>query len=319
MIQRALTRPAPGGNDVLLDDIADELYGLPPEAFTAARNARAKAAKDAGDRALADAVQLLRKPTAGAWVVNQLVREQRGEVDSLLDLGIRLRAAQGTLGASDLRALDEQRRQLTRAVAAQAVAIATGAGRKVSGQVAADVEETLRSAMVDPNAGAALATGRLTDTFSSNGLEPVALSRVVALADRVAAPAGGVPRIVTDAPQALSDAEARAAAARAVADAERVLEQAEQAVRDAHAVAERATADAVGARRRREDLESELAAVRRQLADLEAQVTSSSQAEDAARRAQLSAARAERAAIESATKAHASLEALVTKSGRAAQ
>lgn len=303
----------------VLDDIADELYALPPEAFTAARNARAKLAKDAGDRALADAVQLLRKPTAGAWVVNQLVREQRGEVDSLLDLGIRLRAAQGRLGASDLRALDEQRRQLTRAVAAQAVALATGAGRKVSGQVAADVEETLRSAMVDPNAGAALATGRLTDTFSSNGLEPVDLSRVVALADRVAAPAGGVPSIVTDAPQALSDAETRAAAARAVADAERVLEQAEQAVRDAHAVAERATADAVGARRRREDLESELAAVRRRLADLEAQVTSSSQAEDAARRAQLSAARAERAALESATKARASLEALVTKSGRAAQ
>jgi hypothetical protein len=31
---------------VLLDDIADELYGLAPEAFTAARNARAKAAQD---------------------------------------------------------------------------------------------------------------------------------------------------------------------------------------------------------------------------------------------------------------------------------
>ena len=41
--------------------------------------------------------------TAGAWVVNQLVRHQPDEVDSLLDLGIRLRAAQGTLGAADLR------------------------------------------------------------------------------------------------------------------------------------------------------------------------------------------------------------------------
>jgi hypothetical protein len=73
-------------------------------------------------------------------------------------------------------------------VAVQAVANATGAGRKVSPQVAADVEETLRSAMVDPNAGAALASGRLTDNFSSNGLEPVDLSRVVALADRVTGP-----------------------------------------------------------------------------------------------------------------------------------
>ena len=304
---------------MLLDDIADELYGLPPENFTAARNTRAKAAKDAGDRHLADAVKALRKPTAGAWVVNQLVRHQPDEVDSLLDLGIRLRAAQGTLGAADLRALDEQRRQLTRAVATQAVAIATGGGRTVSGQVAADVEETLRSAMVDPDAGAALATGRLIDTFSSNGLEPVDLSRVVALADRVAAHSGGVPGAVATVPNGHSDAEAQAAVARAVAEAQRVLDEAEQAVLDAHAVAARATAEAVGARRRREELESELADVRQRLADLEAQVTASSDAEGVARRAQLSASRAERAAIESAAKARTSLASLLKKSGRASQ
>jgi hypothetical protein len=29
-----------------IEDVADELYGLAPEDFTAARNARAKAAKD---------------------------------------------------------------------------------------------------------------------------------------------------------------------------------------------------------------------------------------------------------------------------------
>jgi hypothetical protein len=139
-------------------DVAHQLYGLPPEEFTAARNACAKAAKDGGDRELAASVTALRKPTAGAWLLNQLVRRHRGEVDGVLELGVRLRAAQGTLGAADLRALDEQRRQLTRAVARQAVAIAVAAGRKVSAQVTADVEETLRSAMVDPEAGAALAT-----------------------------------------------------------------------------------------------------------------------------------------------------------------
>jgi len=301
-----------------IEDVADELYGLAPEDFTAARNARAKAAKDDGDRELAAAVTSLRKPTAGAWLLNQLVRRHRGEVESVLELGIRLRAAQGTLGASDLRALDEQRRQLTRAVAVQAVAIATGAGRKVSAQVAADVEETLRSAMVDPNAGAALATGRLTDNFSSNGLEPVDLSRVIALADRVTGRSGGVPGAVANGQRSPSDAKAQAAAARAVADAQRVLDETERAVEEAHAAAERATANAVVARRRREDLESELAAVRQRLADLEVQVTAISDTEDAARRAQLTAARAERAAIESAARARASLQALVTASGGAA-
>ena len=299
-------------------DVAHQLYGLPPEEFTAARNACAKAAKDGGDRELAASVTALRKPTAGAWLLNQLVRRHRGEVDGVLELGVRLRAAQGTLGAADLRALDEQRRQLTRAVARQAVAIGVTAGRRVSPQVAADVEESLRSAMVDPDAGAALASGLLTDTFSSNGLEPVDLSRVIALADRVTGRSGGVPGAVANGQRSPSDAKAQAAAARAVADAQRVLDETERAVEEAHAAAERATANAVVARRRREDLESELAAVRQRLADLEVQVTAISDTEDAARRAQLTAARAERAAIESAARARASLQALVTASGGAA-
>jgi hypothetical protein len=297
-------------------DVAHQLYGLPPEEFTAARNACAKAAKDGGDRELAASVTALRKPTAGAWLLNQLVRRHRGEVDGVLELGVRLRAAQGTLGAADLRALDEQRRQLTRAVARQAVAIAVAAGRKVSAQVTADVEETLRSAMVDPEAGAALASGLLTDTFSSNGLEPVDLSRVIALADRVTGRSGGVPGAAANGQRSPSDAKALAAAARVVADAQRVLDETERAAEEAHAAAERATVDAVVARRRREDLESELAAVRQRLADLEVQVTAISDTEDAARRAQLSAARAERSAVEAATRARHELQALLDGADR---
>jgi hypothetical protein len=299
-----------------IEDVADELYGLAPEDFTAARNARAKAARTDGDRELTAAITSLRKPTAGAWLLNQLVRQHRGEVESVLELGIRLRAAQGTLGAADLRALDEQRRQLTRAVAQQAVANGVTAGRRVSPQVAADVEESLRSAMVDPDAGAALASGLLTDTFSSNGLEPVDLSRVVALADRVTGRSGGAPGAVANGQRSPSDAKALAAAARVVADAQRVLDETERAAEEAHAAAERATVDAVVARRRREDLESELAAVRQRLADLEVQVTAISDTEDAARRAQLSAARAERSAVEAATRARHELQALLDGADR---
>ena len=39
-----------------IEDVADELYGLAPEDFTAARNARAKAARTDGDRELTAAV-----------------------------------------------------------------------------------------------------------------------------------------------------------------------------------------------------------------------------------------------------------------------
>ena len=290
-----------------IEDVADELYGLAPEDFTAARNARAKVAKDDGDRELAAAVQGLRKPTAGAWLLNQLVRQRRGEVEEVLELGIRLRAAQGTLGAADLRALDAQRRQLTRAVAQQAVAIGVSAGRKVSAQVAADVEEALRSAMVDPDAGAALSSGLLTDTFSSNGLEPVDLSRVLALGGRASGVAGTAP---TGAPTA-ADAAAQARAVRAIADAERAVAAAEADLRESREASEKARRQAVAAGRRREDLESQLTEARRRLADLEEQVAASSAAEDVARRDQVSATRAERAAVESAARARGELQALL--------
>jgi hypothetical protein len=300
-----------------IEDVADELYGLPPEEFTAARNTRAKAAKDDGDRELAAAVTALRKPTAGAWLLNQLVRQHRGEVDGVLELGIRLRAAQGTLGAADLRALDEQRRQLTRAVAQQAVAIAVSAGRKVSAQVAADVEETLRSAMVDPDAGAALATGLLTDTFSSNGLEPVAVARVAALSSGASRVAGRTTTRTTTTSDAVAQARAERAArsARAITDAEHAVEAAEEDLRNAREESEKAKQSAVEARRRREEVDSQLAEVRRRLADLEKQAAASSDAEDAARRAQVAATRAERGAVESASRAHHDLQALLDSAG----
>ena len=98
-------------------------------------------------------MQSLRKPTAGAWLLNQLVRQHGDEVQQVLDLGAQLRAAQGTLGADELRALDRQRRQLTRAVAEQARDLGREAGRRVTDATTADVEETLRSAMVDAAAG----------------------------------------------------------------------------------------------------------------------------------------------------------------------
>lgn len=295
-----------------IEDVADELYALAPEDFTASRNARATAAKRDGDRELAAAVQRLRKPTAGAWLLNQLVRQRRREVEEVLELGIRLRAAQGTLGAADLRALDAQRRQLTRAVAQQAVAIGLAAGRKVSTQVAAEVEETLRSAMVDPDAGTALATGLLTDTFSSNGLEPVDLARVVALSGPDSAVIGTAPAGTGTA----SDAAAQARAARALADAERAVEAAEVDLRESREASEKAKLVVLAAGRRRAELESRLAEVRRRLADLEEQVAASSAAENLARRDQVFATKAERAAVESAARARHGLQGLLDGAGR---
>ena len=289
-----------------IEDVAGELYGLAPEDFTAARNARAKEAKAAGDAELAARVQSLRKPTAGAWLLNQLVRQHADDVQQVLDLGGQLRAAEGALGADELRALDRQRRQLTRAVAEQAAALGRDAGRRVTAATTAGVEETLRSAMVDAVAGAALATGLLTDTFSSTGLDPVDLSRVVALPPDAAATCAQ-PATAASA----SDDDVDAARQRRVAEAERALAEAESALRTARTVLARAEQDATEAEERRERLEAQREEVRRRLHDLDAQVAVSAEAVDTASRVQRAAKREESSAGKAAARLRDKLEELL--------
>ncbi|MBM6402314.1 hypothetical protein [Phycicoccus sonneratiae] len=283
-----------------LADIASELYGLPPEEFTAARNTAAAEAKSSGDTDLAAAVKALRKPSVGAWLLNRLVREHGAEVEQVLELGARLRAAQGTLAAAELRALDTQRRALTRAVAGQAVAIGQSSGRSVSAAVAAAVEETLRSAMVDPDAGTALTSGLLVDTFSASGLDPVDLSRAVAVE-------GAAPR-----PRRTSTSEGDDGPdPAAVAAARRGVETAETGLRQAREAAESARQVGVAARRQRDEVESELAAARRRVEELEERLATATTADEDARRRQHTATRDERTAVEAAQKAQRALDALL--------
>ncbi len=289
-----------------IDDVAAQLYGLAPEEFTAARNAQAKAAKADGDAELAARVQSLRKPTGGAWLLNQLVRQHTELVQQVLDLGGQLRAAQGTLGAAELRALDQQRRQLTRAVAEQAAGLGRDAGRRVTAATTAEVEETLRSAMVDEVAGAALATGLLTDTFSSTGLEPVDLSRVVALP-----PDGATASAPPDPAASSAQDDADAARQRRVADAEQAVADAESALQAASEVLDQAERDAADAQQHQERLESEQEEARRRLHDLDAQVASAAEAADTASRVAEAAKRDEATAATAAARRRDRLEELL--------
>jgi hypothetical protein len=295
------------GHAVDLQVIAAELYGLAPEEFTAARNSRAKDLKAQGETDLAGVVQRLRKPTVGAWLLNQLVRRHPDEVERLFDLGERVRAAQGTLGAAELRALGEQRRRLTRAVAEQAAEIGQESGRTVSGQVVADVEETLRSAMVDAAAGEALATGLLVDTFSSTGLEPVDLTRVLATGAGTGTSALTAPGDRGAGPRS---AETVRRQAEAVATAQREVEEAGRAAEDARRHCETVRARAVEAVRRREDMEAELSELRRRVEELEGRVSAAADTESALRRDQVAATRGERSAVESLDRARRRLQAL---------
>lgn len=63
--------------EVDLDAVAVELYGLTPDEFTAARNQLAKNV----DGAAAAAIRALRKPTLAAWLANLLVRTDPARPD----------------------------------------------------------------------------------------------------------------------------------------------------------------------------------------------------------------------------------------------
>ena len=262
-----------------VDEVADELYALPPEEFIPARKAREDEAKADGDKALAKEIGSLPKPSTAAWVCNLLVRGAREEISGLVELGELVREAQESLAGDQLRALDIQRRQLVTALTRQARKLAYEHGHSVSTAVATQVEETLRAAMADREAGQALLDGRLTSPLSYSGMGLVGERphlRVVPppKADKPAAPAKRPADRSGSAEERRrrNEDEARKAAEekrrRELAEAQQAAEDAEAAAEEAaeSAEAERAKADELAARE--EELTGRIEYLTRELARL---------------------------------------------------
>jgi hypothetical protein len=150
--------------DTLVDQAADELYGLPPGEFTPARDERAKELRGDGDRDAANAVKALRKPTVAAWAVNQLARRRRKDLDELLSAGENLRAAQEELVAGGDRAGFQEaaarERDLVAKLASDATALAGEAGERAGG-LQEKVAATLHAAALDEETAEELRRGRL--------------------------------------------------------------------------------------------------------------------------------------------------------------
>ncbi|MFD7919314.1 hypothetical protein ACFV3R_08830 [Streptomyces sp. NPDC059740] len=134
------------------EEAAEELYGLPPEDFTAAREERARAARSAGDRSAARAIRALRRPTYSAWAANLLTREEPDRTRGLLELGAELRDAQRRLDGPRLRELMRAQRELTEELTRSAARIARQAGHPLGEGALREVEQTLRAALADPDA-----------------------------------------------------------------------------------------------------------------------------------------------------------------------
>lgn len=166
---------SPGsGRDLV--EIAAALYAKPLDEFTAARNS---AAKSATDKELAKEVKALRKPTASAWLLNMMNVHRGSQLGQALELGAAMRQAQDELDGSELKKLGTQRQQLISALVKDGTALAGELGHPASPATAMEVEQTLRAAMADAGAAAAVATARLVRPLEASGWESVDLVEAV--------------------------------------------------------------------------------------------------------------------------------------------
>ncbi|MFG1967082.1 hypothetical protein [Nonomuraea sp. NPDC049028] len=221
-----------------LDEVAGRLYGLPPSEFTAARDAEARAAKDAGDVRLARDIAGLRKPTVSAAAVNRLAREHRDDLGELLALGQELREAWERHDAEALAELTRRRGELAGRLSRL---IRRDAG--LSAAAAAEAEQTLDAAVVDAGAAEEVRRGRLAKPLSYSGFAP---------APAPAAPRGKPAKKPTDSTaSAESASEAKGAAAKS-AEAKR----AEAEKREEAEAKRRAEAEARKAAERQEALDA---------------------------------------------------------------
>jgi hypothetical protein len=140
----------------------DRLYQLPLNEFTSARDELVKRLRAEGEREQAQEIKTLRKPTAAVWLVNQLVRERRLDVQRLVKAGESLTKSQ----APEARR-DEQRALEQLAKGAREIANRVGIGLPAVGKAA----ETLRAASVTAEGRELLKRGRLTEELEPPGFE----------------------------------------------------------------------------------------------------------------------------------------------------
>jgi hypothetical protein len=159
---------------VTLDEALDELYGAALDEFVAERKRLAK--KLGGD----DAKELaaLKKPNVAAWVLNQLARRQRRDVDLLLDAGHRLRQAQaGVLRGAEKETFEDARRKESDALkrlTKAAERLLRDARGSASASTLTQINESLRAAAITEEGRELLARGRFTEPLRASGFDAYA-------------------------------------------------------------------------------------------------------------------------------------------------
>ena len=151
-----------------------ELYALPLDQFTRARDALAKDLAAQGHAREAQAIKKLKRPVVPAWVVNRLAQGQPEHMDHFLgaahSLEIAHRRAMSGLASDQLKDANRTFQQALDALMKDVNASLTELGRAATGDLIRQVEETLRAAALGTAEDRAiLARGTLTQPLRSSG------------------------------------------------------------------------------------------------------------------------------------------------------
>ena len=294
-----------------LDQIAAELYSLLPDAFAAARDDEVRQARTEDRPELARALAKLRKPTQSAWLVNLLWRNQRKDVEKLLELADDLRRAQAEMSIAELLRLGDRRRDLEIQLLRDVRRLAEQAGVNVTASMERDVQETLDAALARPEVADEIRSGRLVKpaSYAGFGTIPTAAPTEVEGEPTEAPPKGAAP---PSPPPKKASAEERAAqrsrdrrreAERRVQDARTALE-ATSAELDAHS---RAAAEAI---RQQQTLRERVDDLQQQLRDVREEALAADHAALAATRRRDQTKKAHETATQALERAEKQLEEL---------
>ena len=209
----------------------EDLYALPLEEFTAARDGFVKALREQGDEELAGAVKAMRKPSLPAWAVNQLARGEGEDVRRLFQLRDDIAAADDAAG---LRSLTSERRRIMAGLLARAEELLAAAGHSATATTTDAIAKTLQAGGSDDERRR-IEEGTLERPLTPTGVEGLdGFAALGAVSDDVS-------------PEPAPNAAARAAAEQlagaaqaAEAEANELTSAAEAAAREAEELARRA-------------------------------------------------------------------------------
>lgn len=228
------------------DDKIDELYQLPLDEFTPARNALAK---ESGN----GAVKKLEKPNVAAWAVNQLYWRERKLYDDVIKTAGQVRTAHKLMLAgksADVRAAEVFSKEAMRKAKDAIRRMLEAAGNKGADAVMMPIAETLDALpSTDP-------PGRLTKPLRRTGFE--ALQGVTVAARPKVDSSKPEPRKTPAEKETEKDRRKREADQQELLMAKERLRFAEAAEREAVASLDRAKRTLERAERTRERIEGEL-------------------------------------------------------------